>query len=62
MYYPEIKKDETLYEVNTQDKESKSIIQLKDGIIAAGYYNNKKVSFYQYNVKKISENSISTPG
>ena len=62
MYYPDIKKDETLYEVNTQDNDISSIIQFKDGIIATGHYSNKKVSFYQYNFKKITENSISTPG
>ena len=62
MYYPEIKKDIVLYELNTNEGEISSIIQLKDGDILTGHYNSKKVLFYTYNFKKLTENSISTPG
>ena len=62
MYYPVIKKDESLYEFNTNEGDISSIIQLKDGTIITGHYNKKKVSFYKYNFKKLTENSISTPG
>jgi WD40 repeat protein len=62
-YYPEIKKDTTLYELNTKEDEISCIIQLKDGDILTGHYNSKKVLFYDYNFKKLNENnSITTPG
>jgi hypothetical protein len=62
MYYPEIKKSQPLYELNTNDGDISSLIQLADGTIVTGHYNKKKVSFYTYNFKKLTENSISTPG
>ena len=62
MYYPEIKIDETLYKFKTNDGEISSIIQLKDGTILTGHYNNKKVSFYSYDFKKIEDKEICTKG
>ena len=62
MYYPEIKKDKSLYELDTNNGEISSIIQLKDGTIITGHYNSKKASFYRYNFEKLTENSISTDG
>jgi WD40 repeat protein len=62
-YYPEIKKDTSLYELNTKEEEISSIIQLKDGDILTGHYNTKKILFYDYNFKKLNENNIiNTPG
>ena len=61
-YYPEIKKDTILYELNTKEDEISCIIQLKDGDILSGHYNSKKVLFYDYNFKTLNENnSITTP-
>ena len=59
-YYPEIKVNEALYELNTNNNLIYSIIQLKDTTILTGNYSNKKVLFYSYNFKKITE--LSTPG
>jgi hypothetical protein len=54
-YYPEINIDETLYEFNTNNKSISSMIQLKDGSIAIGHYDNKKVSFYDYKFQPLGE-------
>ena len=62
VYYPEMIKDKTLYELDTKDDEISSITQIKDGTIIIGHYNSKKVSFYKYDFKKLTDNSISTPG
>ena len=59
-YYPEIKKDTSLYELNTKEEEISSIIQLKDGDILTGHYNTKKILFYDYNFKKLNENNSIT--
>ena len=59
-YYPEIKMDETLYEFNTNNGLISSMIQLKEGNILLGHYNDKKVAFYDYNFKSLEE--IATPG
>jgi hypothetical protein len=61
MYYPPIKIDDYLYEIETKNNLISSIIQLKDGTILSGHYNNKKVLFYDYNYKKL-ESEITTSG
>ncbi len=61
MYYPPIKIDDYLYEIETKNNYISSIIQLKDGTILSGHYNNKKVLFYDYNYKKL-ESEITTSG
>ena len=61
-YYPEIKRNEFLYGFNSNYNQIYSMIQLKDGTIVAGHYSPKKVSFYDYNYNKLTENEISTTG
>jgi len=62
MYFPEIKIDEELYKLKTNEGDISSIIQLKDGTILTGHYDKKKVSFYSYDFKKIEDKEICTKG
>ena len=41
MYYPEIKINDYLFELNTKNNFISSIIQLKDGTNLTDHYNNK---------------------
>ena len=64
-YSTEFKKDEPIFELNINNNNSDtiySIIQLKDKTIVAGLYNSKKVVFYDYSFKKLTENNINTKG
>lgn len=62
-YYMEFKKDEPLFELNINNNNNiYSIIQLRDKAIVAGLYNSKKIVFYDYNFKKLTENNITTKG
>ena len=64
-YSTEFKIDEPLFELNINNNNSDnifSIIQLKDKTIVAGLYNSKKIVFYDYTFKKLTENNITTKG
>ena len=64
-YYIESNKDEPIFELNinnNKDDSICSIIQLKDKTIAAGLYNSKKIVFYDYTFKKLTDNNITTKG
>lgn len=60
-YYP-IKTDQFLYELETKNNLISSIIQLKNGTILTGHYNNKKVLFFDYNYKKLTDSDITISG
>ena len=64
-YSSEFKKNEPIFELNINNKNNDtiySIIQLKDKIIVADLYNSKKVVFYDYSFKKLTENNINKKG
>ena len=65
-FCPEIKIDESLYELNVNKNNNTdhiySIIQLKNKDIAVGLYNSKKVIFYDFNFKEITDKTINTDG